>query len=70
MKNRNTLNISIEELDLSVRCHNCLQAMGIRTIGMLLEYRENELLKCKNIGQKTLDEIIYRLREWREKNER
>ena len=69
MKNRNTLNIGIDELELSVRCHNCLQAVGIRTIGMLLEYSENELLKCKNMGLKSLEEIIYVLRKWREENE-
>ena len=69
MKNRHTFDISIEELDLSVRCHNCLVAMGIETIGMLLEYREREMMMCRNFGKKSLEELIYKLREWRKENE-
>ena len=70
MKNRHTFDISIEELKLSVRCHNCLVAMGIETIGMILEYSESEMLICKNFGKKSLEELIYKLREWRKNNER
>ena len=70
MKDRNKLNIHVDELELSVRCHNCLQAKGIRTIGKLLEYSESEMLKIKNFGRKSLEEIIYKLRKWRVENER
>ncbi len=51
------LNKSIEELDLSVRANNCLQYAEIKTIGALVELSEPEMLKIKNFGKKSLDEI-------------
>ncbi len=52
---------SIEELNLSTRSHNCLAAVGIKTIGQLLEVSDKELLKIKNLGLKALNEIKYAL---------
>ena len=52
---------SIDEMELSVRSHNCLQAAGIRTIGELVEKEESEMLKFKNFGRKSLTELQEKL---------
>ena len=51
------LNKSVEELELSVRSYNCLKNANIQTIGDLVEKTENEMLKTKNFGRKSLLEI-------------
>lgn len=48
---------TVDELELSARAQNCLQAVGIRYIGELVEKTEAELLKAKNFGRKSLKEI-------------
>ena len=48
---------SIDEMELSVRSHNCLQAAGIETIGELVSKEESEMLKYKNFGRKSLTEL-------------
>ena len=48
---------SVDELDLSVRAENCLQAANIKYIGDLVQKSENEMLKTKNFGRKSLKEI-------------
>lgn len=48
---------SIEELELSVRSFNCLQAAGIKTIRDLVQKTESEMLKYRNFGRKSLQEI-------------
>jgi DNA-directed RNA polymerase subunit alpha len=48
---------SVDELDLSVRAENCLQAANIRYIGDLVQKSEAEMLKTKNFGRKSLKEI-------------
>jgi len=53
----------IEELDLSVRAFNCLKANEIKTVGQLLQKREEELLALRNFGRKSLDEIKEKLVE-------
>ena len=45
---RNLLNLTIDEMELSVRSHNCLQAAGIKFIYELVSKEENEMLKYKN----------------------
>ena len=50
-------------MELSVRSHNCLQAAGIRTIGELVSKEENEMLKFKNFGRKSLTELQEKLGE-------
>ncbi len=55
------LSKSIDEMELSVRSHNCLQAAGIRTIGELVSKEENEMLRFKNFGRKSLMELIEKL---------
>lgn len=51
------LNTSIEELELTVRAHNCLRNANIRTIGDLVQKTESEVLKIKNFGKITLSEL-------------
>ena len=51
------LNKSVEELELSVRSYNCLKNASIRTIGELVTKSEAEILKTKNFGRKSLNEI-------------
>ena len=53
----------IEDLELSVRSLNCLKRAGIAYVGDLLTYSENQLMKLKNFGQKSLDEIKDKLKE-------
>jgi DNA-directed RNA polymerase subunit alpha len=48
---------SVDELDLSVRAENCLQAANIKYIGDLVQKTEGEMLKTKNFGRKSLKEI-------------
>src|SRR6201992_587520 len=56
IRNEN-LNRSVEELELSVRSSNCLKNANIQTIGELVQKSEAELLKTKNFGRKSLNEI-------------
>ena len=56
LKNEN-LNRSVEELELSVRSYNCLKNANIQSIGELVQKTEAEMLKTKNFGRKSLNEI-------------
>ena len=60
---KTTLLKSIDEMELSVRSHNCLQAAGIRTIGELVSKEEGQMLKFKNFGRKSLTELNEKLNE-------
>jgi DNA-directed RNA polymerase subunit alpha len=51
------LNKSVDEMELSVRSYNCLKNANIRTIGELVQKTESEMLKTKNFGRKSLNEI-------------
>ena len=51
------LDRSVEELELSVRSYNCLKNANIQTIRELVQKSENEMLKTKNFGRKSLNEI-------------
>ena len=48
---------SVDEMELSVRSYNCLKNANIRTIGELVQKTEVEMLKTKNFGRKSLNEI-------------
>jgi DNA-directed RNA polymerase subunit alpha len=48
---------SVDELELSVRSYNCLKNANIKTIGELVHKTENDMLKTKNFGRKSLNEI-------------
>ena len=57
------LSKSIDEMELSVRSHNCLQAAGIYKISELVSKDEGEMLKYKNFGRKSLTELVAKLNE-------
>lgn len=55
------LQLSIEELDLSVRSFNCLKRAGINTIGELVSRTPEEMMKVRNLGKKSLEEVEQKL---------
>ena len=55
------LEMTIEELDLSVRSFNCLKRAGINTVKDLTEKTEDEMMKVRNLGRKSLEEVINKL---------
>ena len=60
---RELLGQSVDELDLSVRAHNCLKAANIKSIGDLVRREESEMLKFRNFGRKSLQELVQVLEE-------
>lgn len=60
-KKEKSLQKSIEELDLSVRPLNCLKRAGINTLEELTKKSEEDMLKVRNLGRKSLDEVIQKL---------
>lgn len=60
---RELLSQPVDELDLSVRAHNCLKAANIKNIGDLVRREESEMLKFRNFGRKSLQELIQVLEE-------
>jgi DNA-directed RNA polymerase subunit alpha len=63
LETKNLLLKTIDEMELSVRSHNCLQAAGIKTIGELVSKDESQMLKFKNFGRKSLTELVAKLSE-------
>jgi DNA-directed RNA polymerase subunit alpha len=55
------LEMTIEELDLSVRSFNCLKRAGINTVEDLAAKSENDMMKVRNLGRKSLEEVINKL---------
>ena len=55
--------MKIEELDLTVRSFNCLKKAGIEEVSQLASLSLNELLKIKNLGKKSLDEILEKMKD-------
>jgi len=55
--------MSIEELELSVRSFNCLKRAGINTVAELCEMSVDDMMKVRNLGKKSLDEIQLKLEE-------
>ena len=55
------LEMTIEELDLSVRSFNCLKRAGINTVEDLTNRTEDDMMKVRNLGKKSLDEVINKL---------
>lgn len=56
------LEMTIEELDLSVRSFNCLKRAGINTVEDLINKSEDEMMKVRNLGKKSLEEVVAKLR--------
>ena len=63
LKIRELLKRTIDEMELSVRSHNCLQAAGIKFIFEMVKKEESEMLKYKNFGRKSLTELVEKLDE-------
>jgi DNA-directed RNA polymerase subunit alpha len=55
------LEMTIEELDLSVRSFNCLKRAGINTVEDLISKTEEEMMKVRNLGRKSLEEVVAKL---------
>ncbi len=59
--NQKVLDMTIEELDLSVRSFNCLKRAGINTVEDLIDRSEEDMMKVRNLGRKSLEEVIAKL---------
>jgi DNA-directed RNA polymerase subunit alpha len=62
-KLRDLLAQSVDIIELSIRAQNCLRVAKIKSIGDLVQKREQDLLKVKNFGKKSLNEIGKKLKE-------
>jgi DNA-directed RNA polymerase subunit alpha len=60
-KKEKILEMSIEELDLSVRSFNCLKRANINTVEELIQKREEDMMKVRNLGKKSLEEVTQKL---------
>jgi len=58
------LELSIEEMDLSVRSYNCLKRAGINTVDDLANRTEEDMMKVRNLGRKSLEEVLKRLADF------
>ncbi len=63
-KKAQILEMSIEEMDLSVRSYNCLKRANIHTVEDLIKRTEEDMLKVRNLGRKSLDEVINKLKSY------
>lgn len=57
------LDVAIEDIDFSVRTYNCLKRAGINSIGDLVARSEDEMMKVRNLGKKSLEEVIFKLED-------
>lgn len=62
-KKEKVLEMTIEELDLSVRSYNCLKRANINTVEELSNKSEDDMMKVRNLGKKSLEEVIHKLEE-------
>ncbi len=60
-KKEKVLDMNIEELDLSVRSYNCLKRAGVNTVEDLVCKSEDEMMKVRNLGKKSLEEVLQKL---------
>ena len=60
-KKEKVLEMTIEELEMSVRSFNCLKRAGINTVEDLTNHTEEDMIKVRNLGKKSLDEVIQKL---------
>jgi len=61
MSNESKLEMTIEDLDLSVRSFNCLKRAGIHTVEDLVNKTEGEMMKVRNLGRKSFEEVMQKL---------
>ena len=57
------LEMSIDELELSVRSYNCLKRAGINTVEELCSKTAEDMMKVRNLGRKSLEEVLAKLKE-------
>ena len=57
------LEMSIDELELSVRSYNCLKRAGINTVEELTNRTPEDMMKVRNLGRKSLEEVLAKLKE-------
>lgn len=57
------LDMNIDELELSVRSYNCLKRAGINTVAELIDRTPDDMMKVRNLGRKSLDEVLVKLDE-------
>jgi DNA-directed RNA polymerase subunit alpha len=62
-KKEKVLEMTVEELDLSVRSYNCLKRAGINTVDELIQRTEEDMMKVRNLGKKSLEEVQTKLGE-------
>ncbi|MGN9164897.1 DNA-directed RNA polymerase subunit alpha [Tissierellaceae bacterium HCP3S3_D8] len=62
-KKEKVLEMTVEELDLSVRSYNCLKRAGINTVEELIQKTEEDMMKVRNLGKKSLEEVQNKLAE-------
>jgi DNA-directed RNA polymerase subunit alpha len=62
-KKEKVLELSIEEMDLSVRSYNCLKRAGINTVEDLIGKTEEDMMKVRNLGRKSLEEVLNKMNE-------
>lgn len=62
-KKEKALEMTVEELDLSVRSYNCLKRASINTVDELIQKTEEDMMKVRNLGKKSLEEIQQKLAE-------
>jgi len=62
-KKEKVLEMTIEELDLSVRSYNCLKRAGINTVEELADKSEDDMMKVRNLGKKSMEEVKHKLNE-------
>ena len=62
-KQTKVLEMAIDDLDLSVRSYNCLKRAGINTVQDLIQKSEDDMLKVRNLGKKSLDEVMKKIHE-------
>ena len=60
-KKEKVLEMTIEELDLSVRAYNCLKRAGINTVAELVQRNQEDMMKVRNLGKKSLEEVEQKL---------
>ena len=60
-KKEKVLEMTIEELDLSVRAYNCLERAGINTVAELVQRNQEDMMKVRNLGRKSLEEVEQKL---------
>lgn len=58
------LEMPIEEMDLSVRSYNCLKRANINTVEDLIKKSKNDMLKVRNLGLKSIDEVVNKLESY------